>query len=252
MTADEVRSHGDASLGQRADLKALIEQRAVGEDWVRRFYDSVRRAGGLSRAAATEALFYLNTLAPRGEHPARALPAQVEALRTLRRTRVVPAAICRRMLRLHTTGDLRYDQADLTIRDFLRAPLRDFPLLEDGTAPAGTAPDGCFTLIGADGMPRCYRIHTLPGSGIRVVQQITGERPSQRRNVSTAVAVRVMQEVAADVAKAARLYGEAQGRCSNCNSRLERTDQPGYPHGYGPNCWAALQATQHNLAEATA
>lgn len=242
MTADEARSHGDATDDQRRELRELIQVRAVAADWVQRFYASVRRAGGLSRLAATDALIYLRSLSPRGESPELALPTQAAAMRELVKTRIVPTPIARRMLRLYDTGELTYDRADLIISEWLRLPYRDYPLLEDGPANR-EAPDGYYALLAADSMPRAYRVHTRPGSGDVVVQQIFGEKPSQRRAVSRVVADRVMHEVAKDLPAAARLYGETLHRCSDCNSKLWDQTQPGFPHGYGPDCWAARQKT---------
>lgn len=241
-TVDEVRARGDATDEQRTKLRALLKDRAVDPGWVQRFYASVRRAGGLSRAAATDALIYLGSLAAAGVRPGEATGAQRAAMQHLRRTRLVPAAIARRMLKLQADGQLSYDRADLIIGEWLRLPYRDYPLLEDGVTPTRSAPDGYYALVATDGTPRCYRIHTLPGTGTRLVQQITGDKPSQRRRISGPYAQQVMHQVAADRPAAARLFGEVRHRCSACNSHLERTDQPGYPHGYGPDCWAALQA----------
>lgn len=248
LTVDEVRAQGTATEEQREQLRALLKERAVDAGWVETFFDKVRKAEGLSRLAASDALTYLHSLAPAGEHPDRAIPAQAEAMRYLRLNRVLPANVVRRMLKLYTDGGLTYDRADQIIREWLRMPHRDHAFLEGGPVLADQAPDGYFGLIATDGTPRCYRIHTMPGSRTRVVQQITGERAGQRRQLRADAAAQIMHEVAADVPAAARLYGETRNHCSNCNQPLRDTTQPGYPHGYGRDCWEALQALHQQAA----
>lgn len=241
LTVDEARTRGTATVEQRTELHALLKDRAVEPGWVQRFYTSVRRVGGLSHTAATDALIYLKSLAAAGMTPHEATGAQRAAMQHLRRTRIVPARIATKILKQQADGQLSYGRADVIIREWLRLPYRDHALLEDTTV-SGAAPDGYFALLAPDGLPRCYRIHTLPGTGTRIVQQITGDKPSQRRPLKGPQAQQVMHQVAADVPAAARRFGEVRHRCSNCNNHLEREDQPGFPHGYGPDCWAAIQA----------
>lgn len=245
LTAAEVRPRGDATADQRAELHDLIATRGVAEPWKARFYRDVRAAGGLSKTAAEEALLYLRSLAGRGEQPATAIGAQVDALRALARARLIPGPIRRVWLDRAKDGRMSYVEADRTILEWLRLPPRTFLTAEDLlAAPGSKAPDGFFALASvADGRPRAYRIHTVEATGRRIVEQIVGENPQQRRTMRGIAAHQVLTAVATDPAGAARLYGQFRHRCSACNQKLTRKDQPGYPHGYGWDCWTARQAT---------
>jgi hypothetical protein len=238
----EVRERGDATPEQRGELRALIKGQAVDDAWVQRFYLEVMRARGLSRTAASDALIYLRSLALKGEQPTHAIPAQAEALRGLIRSRIVPTPLATLFRTRYDAGVLAYIEADRMVRDWLRLPLRTYVVTGTTTIPADQVPDGYFTLRLADGTTRCYRIHSLPASGHRVVDQITGEKPHQRRRLHGYQALDVVRAVGDDPAAASRLYGETRHRCSACNIKLSDTTQPGYPHGFGRDCWEARQA----------
>jgi hypothetical protein len=245
-TAAEVKELGDATANQREQLRQLIADKAVADSWTQRFYASVLRAQGLTSTAATDALFYLNTLATAGEQPDLALPAQADALRHLVRTRVVPVKLATRLLARLDDGVASYIEADRAIVDWLRMPPRTWFRATDVRRPAGTRPpemsDGYFALIAsADGRPRCFRIRTRDYDSLRIIEQITGEQPERRRRLYGYQATQVLREIEADPAAAAKLYARTRGRCSACNTKLEKQDQPGYEHGYGPDCWAARQ-----------
>lgn len=244
LTAAEAKERGDATADQRAELHDLIATRAVRDQWRMQFYGAVCKDGGLAATVADDALIYLRSLAPKGSKPTRAIPEQEDALRGLARSRLIPGPIRKVWLERAKAGQLTYIEADRTILEWLRLPPRTFLTPEDLlAAPGSKAPDGYFALVlEADGKPRAFRIHTTEATGRRVVEQITGEKPDQRRTVRGIAATQVLTAVATDPAGAARLYGEFRHRCSDCNQPLRRTDQPGYPHGYGPDCWAVRQA----------
>ncbi len=239
----ETKTRGSATAEQRTELRRLIAERNVRPAWLKPFYRDVRRAEGLSAGAASDALIYLRSLAPKGDEPTHATPAQAEALRGLARSRVIPGKLRTIWLSQLDTGQLTYQLADRTICEWLRQPHRVWLGSEDLLAPAAAkTPDGYFALIREDdGKPRCFRVHTSPLDNRRIVEQITGEAPHQRRTLRGPDALHVLGAVADDIAAAAARYGTMRRRCSNCNQPLRRTDQPGYPHGYGDDCWTQLQ-----------
>jgi hypothetical protein len=236
--APDIRAHEPASADQRQELRELIGGRALDQAWRRRFFDKVRAAGDLTRSAADEALFYARSCAPAGPPPRHAIGEQVDALRHLVSTRVVPGPLGAVFRRRAESLELTYVEADRWIREWLRLPLRPFVLAADLTRMSGwSAPDGYFALMRTDGYPRCYRIHTLAADGKRVVEQITGDLRTQRRRIVGYQAIEVLQAVAADPAAARVLFARTRGRCSVCNQPIDDTTKPGYGHGYGPDCW---------------
>lgn len=247
LPADEVRTRGDATSVQRAELHQLIAERAVDTGWKTKFYEAVCAAEGLSRGAADDALLYLRSLAPAGQTPGLAIPAQGEAMRELTRRRIVPGPLERKLTKRFNTGELTYAQADRAIREWLKLPARAFVAASQlRPSPGAKAPDGYFALLVPGGGTRCYRIHTLTATNRRVVDHIIAADGTTRR-VRGVPAELVLREVAANPDPAARLYGQVRHRCSACNQPLRDKTQPGYPHGYGEKCWndklAALAAT---------
>jgi hypothetical protein len=240
--ASSIQAHELAPADQLQELRELVTGRAVDHTWRKRFYDQVRAAGNLvTRSAAADALFYARTCAPAGQEPEQATGDQVTALRDLIRTRAVPGPLGGVFRRRAESGDLTYIEADRWIREWLRLRPKVFVLAADLTRRSGwQAPDGYFGLTHADGYPRCYRIHTL-SDGKRVVQQITGDRRTQRRRIVGHQATEVMRAVAADPAGAARRYGQVMHRCSRCNTKIDDSSRPGFEHGYGPDCWDIIQ-----------
>jgi hypothetical protein len=135
-------------------------------------------------------------------------------------------------------------QADRAIREWLAMAPSQIIAASDLPAPAGTrAPDGYFAITIADGTARCYRIHTLPLTREQLVEQITTDS-GKTRKLHRSEAYLVLREVAASPAAAAKMYGETRHRCSHCNQPLRDETQPGHPHGYGPDCWAEIQAAR--------
>lgn len=243
-SAIELRKLGDASDEQRTKLRDLITRKAVTNDWVQRFYDDVRAADGLTAGRAAAALTYLGSLPDKDTEPTYATTEQGEELRELIRTRIVPSLLARMWIQRLDAGQLTYIEAGHAITDYRRLPMRVFVPPADAPpagSPGAEAPDGYFALTGSDGSARCYRVHTR--GGVRLVDQITGTRPGKRRRIRGWQAVQIMQAVHADVPAAARLYGATRKHCSGCNRPLHDETQDGYPHGYGPDCWAELQAT---------
>lgn len=242
-TNAEVSSLGDATTDQRSELRALIAERTVDEQWRQRFYRKVRAANGLTYLAANDALTYLRSLAPKGHQPTHATPDQGVALRGLMRARLVPARLRKVLLARLDAGQMTYVEADRAIREWLEMPLRPFLLAADVERRSGwKAPDGYFALLRQDGTPRCYRVHTMPATGARVVEQIKGDRRNQRTKVYGHHATVVLREIAADPAGAARRYARARNRCAACNQHIGAVDQPGYEAGFGEDCWRQRQA----------
>jgi hypothetical protein len=240
----DIRANEPATADQRSELRALVKNRAVDPHWRRRFYEHVRAAGDLTRSAARNALFYARTCAPIGEMPDLATADQVEALRHLISTRIVPGPLASAFRRRVDAGDLTYDAADRWIREWLRMTMRTFVIAADLPRRSGwQAPDGYFGLMHADGYTRCYRIHTLPATGKVIVEQITGDGPGRRRKIYGMAATEVRQAIATDPAAAALLFFRTRGRCAACNQELEDKAQPGYEHGFGFDCWTARQET---------
>lgn len=239
MSDAELRTRGDASPQQRDELHRLIRERAVRPAWLQQFSNDVRRAAGLSTSKAEDGLIYLRSLARKGAEPTYATPEQGETLRGLARARLVPGKICEIRLRQYRAGEMTYIEADRTICEWLRLSRNDFLRPEQLRHPTGhPAPDGYFALIAADGKPRFYRIHTAAASGRRSVEQVTGEKPERRTSLRGVYATKVLNAVAKDPDEAGRRYADIRKRCRDCNTELRRTDQPGYPHGYGLDCWS--------------
>lgn len=247
----DLRANDPADSDQRTELRALLKTRDVDAAWRRRFYGKVRAAGDLTRSTATDALFYVRTLAAAGETPDRALPAQVDALGQLVRTRIIPAPLARLFRRRAESGQLSYIEADRWIREWMRIPLKTFVIASDLARPSGwQAPDGYYGLAHTDGHTRCYRVHTLDASGKRVVEQITGPLRAQRRKIYGFQATEVLRAVAADPAAAAILYARTREHCAGCNKPIGNTDQPGFEHGFGEDCWAARNTPSTSKATA--
>jgi hypothetical protein len=247
----DLRAKDPADADQRTELRELIDTRAVDPAWRRRFYDRVRAAGDLTRSDAADALFYVRTLAGKGETPDRAIPAQVDALGQLVKTRIIPGPLAKLFRHRAEAGQLSYVEADRWIREWLRVPFKTFVIASDLERPSGWAsPDGYYGLAHTDGHTRCYRIHTLDASGKRVVEQITGPLRTQRRKIYGYLATEVLRAVAADPATAAILYARTRDHCAGCNKPIGDKDQPGYPHGFGKDCWAARNTP--STSEATA
>ncbi len=241
LTVEEARTRGDATVGQRAELHSLLSSKAVDRKWRAAFFKAVRRAEGLSSEAADDALIYLRSLAEDGQQPTHSTPAPAHALRELLRSRIIPGSIATAILTKHDRNELPYVQADRAIREWLamaRSNVIAASALTPG--PGATAPDGYFAITIADGTTRCYRIHTLTARSRRVVEQIVNEA-GRTRKLLPHEAYPVLREVAANPAAAAALYGKTRDRCSRCNQKLSRTDQPGYPFGYGRDCWDEIQ-----------
>lgn len=242
VTADEVRTRGTATSDQRAELRALLAERAVDAKWKSSFFDAVCAADGLSSGAADDALLYLRSLATAGTEPALATTQQRAALAEFARRRIVPGPVSTKLLARIDAGQLTYAVADRAIREWMSLPPRPYVAAAQlRPGPGAKAPDGYFALRVAGGGTRCYRIHTLAATGRRVVEQIT-TADGRTRKLYGVHADLVLREVAANPDPAAQLYGQVRHRCSACNQPLENTQQPGFVHGYGEKCWRDKQA----------
>lgn len=242
LTAAELRSRGDATAEQRAELRTLLEQKAVPAAWVTQFYADIRASSGLSKAAALSHLGHLRGLANRSEQPAYVTDVQADELAVLMRTRLVPGRLMRKWKALIGDGTFTYINAELALRECRKFPLRPYMSATVPAAAGEPAPDGYFALITGDEQVRFYRIRTLHAEGRRAVEQIVKQNPDRRRRLPSWQAETVLHQVAADPAGAARLYGEQRHRCSRCNQGIDDETKPGYEHGYGPDCWDIIQA----------
>lgn len=238
LTPAEARERGDASEDQRAKLKALLETKRYPFEWRAQLFADLRdpEGAGLTTALAKSAIAWLEKQPDLDGAPPHATPEQVEQILMLLRDRVAPGPWARQIRDRITAGTLTVDQAGLYLADLVRLPKRTFVPAVGGSPAVAIAPDGYFGLAGSDTRVRCYRVHTVGGR--QIVDQITGDRASQRRRIRGYPATEILRGVAADLPAAARRYGEARKRCSDCNQPLRNPDQPGYPHGYGPDCWA--------------
>jgi hypothetical protein len=248
LTAAELQRRGDATAEQRAELRTLLEQKAVPAAWVGQLYADVRAAGGLSKAAALSHLAHLRGLADKGVQPTYVTKTQADELRVLMRTRMVPGKLVTKWKALIGDGTLTYVAAELALRECRKFPLRPYlPPTVPATAN-GFAPDGYFALVTGDEQVRFFRIHTLHAEGRRAVEQIVRQNPDRRRRIPTWEAETVLHQVAADPAGAARLYGKQRHKCSRCNQGIDDETKPGYGHGYGPDCWEIIQAERKTPA----
>ena len=246
LTAAELRERGDATAEQRAELRTLIEQKAVTAEWVHQLYDDVRTSEGLSKAAALSHLAHLRGLPDKSDQPAYVTQTQADELELLMRTRMVPRKLMRKWRELIGAKTLTYVSADLALRECRKLPLRPYMAASVPTsAVAGVAPDGYFALVAGDEQVLFYRVRTLHAEGRRAVEQIVKEKPDRRRRLPSWKAEQVLHQVAADPAEAARLYGERRHKCSRCNQGIDDETKPGYPYGYGPDCWEIIQAERN-------
>lgn len=243
--AAEVRELGNATQEQRAELRALISQKCVTDEWKQRFYADVVQDGGLSNARATSTLTYLRRMPDRSDQPVYATDDQAEQMRKLVLTRVAPRRWITPLMDRLDAGTLTYDLADLTITNLRRQPLKTFIAPDRPIADGAPVPDAYYALRRGDGTVRHYRISTV--GGMRRVDQITGTTNTARRRLHGLRAADVIKAVAADPIGAARLFGETRKRCSDCNQPIRENEKnPGFKHGYGPDCWDERQAIRRN------
>lgn len=249
--AADVRQRGDATPEQRAELRALIEQKCVTDEWRQRFYEDIYRANGLSRARANSTLNYLRGLAERSSQPVYATDEQADEIRKLAATKTAPRVWLARILAHLDAGTLTYDMADLHLIDLRRMSPKPFMVPDRPAAGGAPVRDGYYSLRRGDDSIRHYRLKTF--GGLRQVDQITykvdaaGNTRTDRKRVRGYQATEVIRAVAADPAAARRLFAETTSRCTNCNRAIHDSENnPGFPHGYGPDCWDDLEAERRN------
>lgn len=229
---DASRPTGSATEAQRAELRHLVRTRRHTTEWREDLFAHAREHG-LSETRAIASIAYLRQQPTwDGSPPADATADQITRLRALLAERVAPTPLARSLTERADAGTLAYDAADLAIADLQRLPLRELPAV---AAPIGPVPPGYYAVRGLDGTVHTYR-----------VKESTG-RPRVKRldgpNLGMVPAYQVMtvvKSIGADLPAAARLYGQATKHCSDCNQPLRDETQPGWPHGYGPDCWARL------------
>lgn len=250
--AANLRVRDPASVEQRSELRELLKTRAVDPAWRKQLYDRVRAAGDLTNEVAADALFYTRSLAPAGQRPSEAIGVQVDALQQLIRARMVPGPLAAVFRRRAESGDLTYIEADRWIREWMRLPFKAFTVASDLPRRSGwSAPDGYFALMHTDGFPRCYRVHTLPASNRKIVEQIFGDRRTQRRKIAGYQATEALRAIAAEPAGAAKLYARTRKHCARCNQPLEdHCGDPAWDAGYGRDCWDILNAAPESETNA--
>lgn len=235
-TAAEVRERGDASPAERAELRELIARKVVTEEWKETFYADVIQDGGLSSARAKGALNYLRKQADRSVEPVYATREQEAEIRELVRVHLAPAPWRQTHMVLLETGKLTFIQADQFIGQLKRLPKRRHVPPAGPVASAGNFPDGYYAIRTTGGEVRKYRV--VDRGGLREVWRITGFKAGQRCRIRGREAVDIIQCISADPAGAARLWAEVSKRCSACNTDIkEDPKNPGFPHGFGPDCW---------------
>lgn len=246
MTAEEARRNGDATAEQRAELRELIARKCVTDEWRNRFFDDVLEDGGLMKSRASSALAYLRPLADRSEQPVYATAAQTDRIRELLRERLAPRKWVQPLVALLDAGRLPYVNADLMIADLERMVMRKYKVPERLPASVGEGlDDGYYAVVDTNGRVRKYRL--VIRAGMREVWQITGELYRQRHQVRGVQARDVIAVISADPAGAAARYAKTTGRCTACNTKIgEQADNPGYQHGYGPDCWKKREALRLN------
>lgn len=236
MTAAEARKHGSATADQRAELRSLLARKCYTNEWRDQLYRDAQ-ARGLSRARAMSAIRYLRAQTDRTDQPVYATGNQAIEIRDLVRTQLAPGPWIAPILARLAAGKLRYTDADRTIKDLTRLPARAF-VVPDGPPVVVNFADGYYALTGPDGRVRHYRIHTV--AGLRKVDQIidpTNTKRRRRHRLRGHEARQVIQAVAADPRAAGRLFAETTKRCTECNRPIHDSTNPGFPHGYGPDCW---------------
>jgi hypothetical protein len=240
LTAAELRTRGDATGDQRAELKALLETRRYTKEWRDRLFGDIAADGGLTQVRANAVLHWLRQQPDLGDTPIHATADQLERIDALLRERIAPGPWARQVRNRIAAGTVTHDQAELYLTDLGRLPKRAFAPTAGEPGPRTSTPDGYYSLTGSDGRVRSYRVHT-PKGGRQVVDLITGDQPGQRRRIRGYQTGQILRAIAAGAAAAAALYGVTRKACSECNQPLRRTDQPGFPHGYGPDCWDKRQ-----------
>ncbi len=246
LTLEQIRSMGNATTDQRNELRHLLETRRYPKTWRDRFFDDVWNNQGLSNARAIGALNYLRNQAKLDGTPIHATDAQRDELLELFRTRVAPGPWVKLITRQLDKGTLSYERAGQHLAEARRLPLKEFPALpEQGVKVFISAlPDGQYAIRGTDARVRFYKV-TTDTAGAREVKHLNG--PRRNRMIRNATELeRILEQIAVDPAAAAKLYGEESKHCAapQCNKPLWDKEQPGYEHGFGPDCWKKIVAAR--------
>lgn len=242
LTAAEARQRGDATPAQREQLKHLLRTRRHTAEWREQLYADASIAG-LSQTRALSSIHYLlQQPVDDGNLPTEATAWQAMQLADLMKLKLVPSPLVKTVKARIAAGTIGYDEADRHLTEWQRLPTRMFPAGEPGQGiPAAAVIDGYYALVDTDGRTRCYQVNS-PLMGERVVKQFTGKRGSGRARVPRHQVHQVLDAIATDPATAAQRYAQVMKRCSACNQPLhDDQHNPGYPHGYGPKCWADIQ-----------
>lgn len=164
---------------------------------------------------------------------------QYDDLRYVMDRREVPEPIASWLAERIANGKLSKAFAEMALDDLTRLPKkprRPGHQLPKGI-PGSEVPDGGYAI----GDPaRCYFLRT-DAAGQQIVKLLhlgTGRRTL----VGDPVATHVVLAISRDVNAAQRLFGETAHRCTACGRPIGDGDNnPGYVHGYGPDCWRELQ-----------
>jgi hypothetical protein len=240
MDATDLRTRGDATREQRAELRELLQAKVYTLEWRNQLYADVEAAKGLSQARASSVLTWLRVQPNLDGSPVRATDEQVQEIEKLLRERIRPAPWAKLIRSRITARTMTHVEADRYLRDLRGMPKKVFTA-PTGQRILGDTPLGYFALTHDDDQVRCYRIH-VDGHGALIVEQFNGPKPGQRYKLRDHKATTVAKAIAADPAAAGRLFATTRKRCCDCNQRLDREDQPGFPHGLGEDCWNNRQA----------
>lgn len=243
LTAAQLRTLGDASPDQRAQLRRLLQTKRYPKHWRDRFFEDVRDQRGLSATRAAAVIAWLDRQLDLEGVSNHATTDQVDDLVELLRVRIAPSPIARLLKQQIQDKSLSFDQADLALRDLKRLPLREFPLPgKPGQVRVSDVPDGQYAVVGIDARSRYYKVTTDVVGG-REVKNLNG--PYRGRLIRNASQLeRVLREIAADPAAAAKRYGAEAKKCAapQCNRPIWDKSKPGFEHGFGPECWARMVA----------
>lgn len=241
--ADDVRTRGDATADQRAQLRHLLQTKVYAKEWRDKFYADVLADDGLSKSRATSVLNWLEAQQNLDGTPIYASSDQVDRIQQLLPQRIAPGPWARHIRERIAAGTMTPIEADRYLTELERLPKKVFvaPTGPRPGTPAADTPNGYFAVTHPDGKVRCYRVHTEP-TGQLVVDVFTGPKAGQRRRLYRDKAIGALEAIAVDPAAAGRLFAATRHHCCDCNQPIRRTDQRGFADGVGPDCWDKRQA----------
>jgi hypothetical protein len=234
---------GDASEEQLAELRELFQTKTHSPMW---------RASNFAYIAAIKARGE-NVTAVLAETLARflreqedlppyepATGADYDQLHYALDRREVPEPFFSWLFARVDKRDLSHAYAQLVLIDLAKLPrkARRGHIAPTGI-PATEIPDGYYA-IGDGDTARCYSLKTKDGR--QVLRWLNFEARSRPEVRDAKRAARILDAIAADLNASQRLFAETAHRCTACSRPIEPDDSnPGFPHGYGPDCWREIQ-----------